>query len=149
MNSPGDALPMLRLWAKIIDRFIVPLPLILIWIIGDMAGALTNSVVIIIFICGVIVFGLQTYLLATSGQTLGKKVSGIQIVPLKPGRDPFVTNVLIRSWFNFILCLIPGYSIIDSCFIFGSDRRCLHDLFAGTKVVSIRHCEEARRSNLD
>ncbi|MFT5206483.1 MAG: putative RDD family membrane protein YckC [Candidatus Omnitrophota bacterium] len=137
MNSTDGASPMLRLWAKIIDRFIVPLPFILIWVIGDMAGALTNSMVIIIFICGVIVFGVQTYLLATCGQTLGKKVSGIQIIALTTGRDPFVTNVLIRSWFNFILCLIPGYSIIDSCFIFGSDRRCLHDIFAQTKVVTL------------
>jgi uncharacterized RDD family membrane protein YckC len=47
--------------------------------------------------------------------------------------------VLIRGIVNWIIGAVPMfgglYSIADVLFIFGKDRRCLHDLLAGTRVV--------------
>jgi len=46
------------------------------------------------------------------------------------------TNVLLRSWVNGLIGLVvPFYGLVDILFIFGSERRCLHDLIAGTVVV--------------
>jgi uncharacterized RDD family membrane protein YckC len=32
----------------------------------------------------------------------------------------------------------PYLSLVDVVFIFGSERRCIHDRLAGTKVVKVR-----------
>jgi uncharacterized RDD family membrane protein YckC len=36
---------------------------------------------------------------------------------------------------NGILGLIPLYAIVDALFIFRGDRRCIHDMIAGTRVI--------------
>ena len=80
---------------------------------------------------------LQAYLLSTTGQSIGKKTMKIKIVKLDTRqKGGFITIVLIRSTLNFFLGLIvPFYSFIDALFIFGEDRRCIHDLMAGTCVI--------------
>jgi uncharacterized RDD family membrane protein YckC len=79
---------------------------------------------------------METVMLAKDGQTLRKKALRIRIVKKDTGQNGgFVTNVLLRFVLNGILGLIPFYSLVDILFIFGPDRRCLHDMIAGTKVV--------------
>lgn len=86
---------------------------------------------------------IQWTLMATSGQTIGKKVMGIQIIRISNGKvGGFLRNVVIRSWLNIALCMIPGYFFIDSLCIFRRDRRCLHDLFSGTAVVNVQREED-------
>jgi len=36
---------------------------------------------------------------------------------------------------NGLLGLIPLYGLVDILFIFRSDRRCIHDMIAGTQIV--------------
>jgi uncharacterized RDD family membrane protein YckC len=74
------------------------------------------------------------------GQSIGKRMMGTRIVALDSDRNPGgVKTVLLRGWVNAIIGAIPllgiFYSIADILFIFGKDRRCLHDLLAGTRVV--------------
>ena len=51
----------------------------------------------------------------------------------------FVRAFLLRGTLPFLLEQISVlgliFWIVDSCFIFRADQRCLHDLVAGTKVV--------------
>ncbi len=87
-----------------------------------------------------ILMGVQIYLLTTRGQTIGKKLLGIKIVNFEDETSPgFVKAFLLRSFVNGLIGSIPFigavYSLVDICFIFRDDRRCLHDLLAGTKVV--------------
>lgn len=82
----------------------------------------------------------QVWLLTTRGQTVGKKLMGIRIVKLADGSNPgFVTAVLLRAVVPGILGAIPYlgllFSLVDACFIFRDDRRCIHDHIAGTIVV--------------
>lgn len=82
----------------------------------------------------------QIYLLTTRGQTLGKKIVGARIVKFEDNSNPgFIHACLLRlivpSLLNSIPVLGLVFFIIDSCFIFRDDRRCIHDLIAGTKVV--------------
>ncbi len=76
-------------------------------------------------------------LLTTRGQTLGKKWLGIRIVTFPDGQKPgFVKAFLLRSFVNGIIGqVVPFYGIIDPCFIFREDNRCVHDLLADTTVI--------------
>ncbi len=83
---------------------------------------------------------LQTWMLVTRGQTVGKRIVGIRIVRFRDGAPPgFVHAVLLRSWVPALIGLVrivgPFVPFVDIGFIFGPDRRCLHDLIADTKVV--------------
>jgi uncharacterized RDD family membrane protein YckC len=78
----------------------------------------------------------QIYFLTTRGQTIGKIVLHVKIVKVDVETNGgFVTNVLLRSILNAILGFIPLYALVDALFIFRQDRRCIHDMIAGTKVV--------------
>jgi uncharacterized RDD family membrane protein YckC len=82
----------------------------------------------------------QAYRVSTTGQTLGKKWLAIRIVKMDDTPVNFVSGVLLRGILPWFLGIIPYlgfiFSLTDSLFIFGEQRRCLHDLLAGTKVVT-------------
>lgn len=74
------------------------------------------------------------------GQSIGKRIAGIRIVGVESDENPGgVKTVLLRGIVNGIIGAVPGiggvYSLVDILFIFTKDRRCLHDLLAGTRVV--------------
>ncbi|MCH8309588.1 MAG: RDD family protein [Chloroflexi bacterium] len=90
------------------------------------------------FVYVVAVAVVQAVLLTTAGQTVGKKALNIRIVKVNTGRNGgFVPNVLLRAILNGLLGFIPIYSFVDILFIFRADRRCIHDLIAGTVVVKV------------
>ncbi|MDG2220403.1 MAG: RDD family protein [Rubripirellula sp.] len=87
-----------------------------------------------------IFLALQGYLLATRGQTIGKMLVGIRIVDYTSGETvPFAKLIGLRYLPLWIVTIIPFLGnfivLIDTLAIFTSERRCLHDLIAGTKVV--------------
>jgi uncharacterized RDD family membrane protein YckC len=80
------------------------------------------------------------YLLHTSGQTVGKRLVGTRIVSVDDNQIlPLWKVIVLRSLPIIIAAQIPVVgqiaARIDPLFIFRGDRRCLHDLIAGTKVV--------------
>jgi uncharacterized RDD family membrane protein YckC len=82
----------------------------------------------------------QIVLLSMWGQTIGKKLCGVRIVRFADGSQAgFVRAWLLRSLVVSIIAQIPilgpVFAVADICFIFRSDRRCLHDHIAGTVVV--------------
>ncbi|MBC8008820.1 MAG: RDD family protein [Burkholderiales bacterium] len=82
---------------------------------------------------------IQTWLLTTRGQTLGKKWLRIRIVRTDGRAADFVQVFLLRSMALQLVALIPVVgvliSVADPLLIFRADRRCLHDLLAGTTVI--------------
>jgi uncharacterized RDD family membrane protein YckC len=82
------------------------------------------------------------YLLMTNGQTVGKKLAGIRIADLNGAVPGFATLILRRYLPISLVAQIPVAGpyvpLLDDLFIFRADRRCLHDLIAGTKVVTTR-----------
>jgi uncharacterized RDD family membrane protein YckC len=93
----------------------------------------------VLVLCAVSALGLavaQLVLLARRGQTVGKILFGLRIVRKETGENGgFIANVLLRTVLNGLLSMNPIYLLVDCCLIFRSDRRCLHDLLAGTVVV--------------
>ena len=78
----------------------------------------------------------QVILLGRDGQTIGKKLLAVRIVDVNTRQHAgFFKTVVLRGILNGLLNLIPIYGLVDALLIFREDRRCLHDLIAGTVVV--------------
>ena len=81
------------------------------------------------------------YFLMTNGQTVGKKLVGIRITGLDDRLLSMPQLVLKRVLPVMVVQVIPVVgqflALIDVLFIFRADRRCVHDLIAGTKVVRV------------
>lgn len=92
---------------------------------------------------GALLLGVAIYqlvMLATRGQSIGKRMLGIRIVTHPDGANPGgVKTILLRGFVTGIISNIPLlgpiFSLVNICFIFREDRRCIHDLIAGTQVV--------------
>jgi uncharacterized RDD family membrane protein YckC len=89
-------------------------------------------------------FLLQSILIAVRGQNLGKLLVGARVVRVDNGAPAgFARGVLLRFalpvsvifLLNLAFPLGFIFLLVDYCFMFRADRRCLHDLIAGTKVV--------------
>jgi formylglycine-generating enzyme required for sulfatase activity/uncharacterized RDD family membrane protein YckC len=109
----------------------------------EVLGQLTIEQRIIMFALGTVVFiVIQGYLLGKYGQTIGKRMVGTRIVSCEDGRIlPFWTVFSLRYLPVSLVSQIPvagqWLSLIDVLFIFRKDKRCIHDLIAGTKVVKV------------
>ena len=130
-----------RLGAVILDGFIYLTPPVILAVVTPLLvhgpGGETVAVVFIL-IAFFIVFLYQILLLIKDGQTLGKKALRIRIVKMDTGENGgFVPNVLLRLIVNGLLGIIPLYGLVDILFIFRGDRRCIHDMIAGTQVVEV------------
>ncbi len=95
---------------------------------------------------GLIIY--QAYLVTTTGQSIAKKLFKIKIVKVDGSPVRFVSGVLLRNWLMMVLQQIPGVNAVlplaDALFIFRRDRRCIHDLIAGTKVVQLAGATQIR-----
>jgi uncharacterized RDD family membrane protein YckC len=91
-------------------------------------------------------FGVWAWLtvmfVARNGQSIGKKIIGIKVVrtdgsKASLGRIFWLRNVLSAAFNSLsVLVLVPPlYGIVDTLFIFGSTRQCVHDKIADTIVV--------------
>jgi len=96
--------------------------------------------VVLAVACGLGLEIVNIVLLAREGQTLGKKIVGVRVVRQADGGGAgFVGTWLLRAFVPGLLAAIPllgdPFMLVNVLFIFGEERRCLHDLIAGTKVV--------------
>jgi uncharacterized RDD family membrane protein YckC len=85
---------------------------------------------------------IQGPLLATRAQTIGKMLLQIRIVDMQGVRGSFARIVLLRELPGWIANVTTAtgliYSLVDALLIFRRNRRCVHDLIAGTQVVMAR-----------
>lgn len=115
-------------------------------IIGTVMGEGAATSIIANLVGGGIGIGvfvaIHGYLLATRGQTIGKVVMKTKIVTEAGEQLPFAELYLKRYLILQAVSLIPliglFVGIIDAIFIFRSNRKCLHDDIAGTKVIKIK-----------
>ena len=135
-----------RLAAWAVDAALVPtLTILLVMIAGvvEHAEDFSDNFWIFWVLCIAVLsyLILNGYGLFTRGQTIGKRLLGIAIVASSTGdRVPFWRLVCVRALFfpiSFLLALPPltVLSLLDQGLIFRSDRRCLHDVIAGTMVI--------------
>jgi uncharacterized RDD family membrane protein YckC len=131
-----------RLAASMIDGIavlglLVPALAGMFFLDADSAAATAGGLGVFVSVVAVLAFCVyQITMLVREGQTLGKKTMHIRIVNYDDGLVPSGTKLLVMRYFvNSALGNIPFYTIVDLLFIFGNERRCIHDYLAGTKVV--------------
>lgn len=149
-EGPGEELASLgqRLLASIIDAvigfvFAIPIMMMMGTWSALMSGRASQPSILqnlLGIFLGCLFFLLaHGYFLKTAGQTIGKKLIGIRIVDLSDNLPSFTRLIGARYlpvWLTSAIPFIGGLLVIvDALFIFGSERRCLHDRIAGTKVI--------------
>lgn len=90
------------------------------------------------FIYLIIMLGIQAFMLAKSGQSIGKKLTKIKIVDADSGEKVSLMRAFTLRSFIFIvlnLLFMPFITIIDHVFALSEKRQTLHDKLAKTKVV--------------
>lgn len=136
-----------RLLAAIIDAAImlaIQVPVLIA--IGFYEGMAEGREPGILTILGASLGGLLVYMLingyflAKRGQTLGKMATKIQIVGIQDDRiiplGRLVGLRIIPVWVVSVIPVIGSFiPLVDALFIFRKDRRCVHDLIAGTHVI--------------
>lgn len=98
-------------------------------IVGISIGAIAMLAVLIVNI----------YFVVKNRQTIGKKLMGIKVTRL----DGSQVSIARLFWLRNIVNAVPGaipfigrlYQLVDCLFIFGEQRRCVHDYIADTIVV--------------
>lgn len=139
-----------RLVASILDTIILLVVLLpLIYFMGYFEFAETNSDLLetiaieaAMTLLGFVLFALiQAYPLYKNGQTWGKIALSIRIVDMEGRKPDFWRMLAVRYLPLHVVSAIPGVgsfiALVDSLMIFREDRRCAHDLIAGTRVVAI------------
>lgn len=80
--------------------------------------------------------------LLSKGQTIGKLALKIRIDRVEGGPCERGRIIFRRMLILNVIYLIPGinfiFMLVDSLMIFRKDKRTLHDMIAGTKVVDMR-----------
>jgi uncharacterized RDD family membrane protein YckC len=90
---------------------------------------------------GLVLFAIVNgYMLHKSGQTINKRVAGTRIVSADDNTiQPFWKIVFVRQLPMNLMAVVPVIgpvlSVVNALLIFRSNKRCLHDLIAGTKVI--------------
>ncbi|WP_197468815.1 RDD family protein, partial [Alcanivorax sp. HI0083] len=78
------------------------------------------------------------WLLFNRQQTIGKTILNMRIVGMEQDNVPAGKLYGLRYLVFHVLAQLPGVNlimIVDPLLIFRSDRRCLHDHLAGTRVI--------------
>jgi uncharacterized RDD family membrane protein YckC len=136
-----------RLAAVVIDGLIagivtIILMMVLLPIMGTdtetMATSFTSTIIATALNIGIFLL-INGKFLAANGQTVGKKLMGIKIVSLSGGILPLKDVMLRRYAPPVLISIIPIigglFCLADVLCIFRGDRRCIHDMIAGTRVV--------------
>lgn len=136
----------LRLGGAIIDAiisFAIIFPLMYATGYWESAMAGEQSLVqtVVLALLGIVAFlVVHGYLLARQGQTVGKRLVGTRIVSVQDEKILTFGRVIgLRYLPVWVVSQLPAIGpilgLIDVLFIFRRDRRCVHDLIAGTKVI--------------
>ncbi|WP_039958169.1 RDD family protein [Vibrio sinaloensis] len=147
-----------RFWATVIDSLVLALcsaP----WIIYMLNGAADGTGVASVYVYAltallwIITIAFQCYLMHRHGQTIGKNVFEIAMVDLEGNKPGLAKLIFLRmlpvhvlSYANYVGSFVP---LINVLFIFRKDRRCLHDLIAGTQVISVAKPKQVDFSTFD
>ncbi len=136
-----------RFGASLVDACLsLAIMLVLMFYLG-LWSAISAGTVSIVLILKLIAYSLVVfvllhgYLLWKRGQTIGKKMVGISIVTTE-GKIPDLWPLILRRYLPFALLplipvLGPFIPCVDVLLIFRKDRRCFHDLLAGTRVINV------------
>ena len=147
-GTPEKAARGVRLGAVLLDGVPIAVIAIIAAIVLPTVGVGSNGkispvgvAVLTIVLLLALAYGIyQLVQLHRTGQTFGKKMLGIKIVRNDGSRAGLGRIFWLRMFvpgFVGAIPLVGGlFGLIDPLFIFGEEKRCLHDLIADTIVVT-------------
>jgi len=109
----------------------------------SISGYLSTSEAILIVLFGLVVYlAINGYLLSKHGQTIGKLFSGTRIVSVETNEIIPFRRVFFVRYFPLVVVANIHFAgafvvILDALFVFRKDKRCIHDLITGTKVIKV------------
>ena len=142
-----------RLLATLIDAVLVPVVTLVLVMLTNVAedaeDYIDNAWMLHILLLAIVSYLLLNgYALWRRGQTLGKMLLGIMVAPAAVLKQadanaqpaPLWLLTMVRPWFFALLFvgIIPYFvwiPLLDHVFMLRKDRRCLHDMIAGTVVI--------------
>jgi uncharacterized RDD family membrane protein YckC len=138
----------MRLVASIIDTLILMVLVIPVMLVGGLFAMVMSGeepgfgTTVMIAVASFVLFVIvQGYPLSATGQTWGKKALGMKIVDLAGNKPEFGKLIGLRYLTTWVIGAVPVlgtiYQFVNVLFIFGDDRRCIHDKIAGTRVVMV------------
>lgn len=137
VSSPGElrlASPGQRLLAKSIDCALLGLVLAPGIVVQQTWDTELGVALWSLALLAIAVF--QWAITATSGQTLGKRWTGLRVITEKGDRVGFFRGVFLRVWVMWIGSSLFGLPLLlDPFLVFGRQRKTLHDHLAGTLVI--------------
>lgn len=154
-----DALIKERIYGQLLDFVIFIIPnFVFAWlgmlIFGtEEGGKFFIGIYILVFVV------MQIRLTLDRSQTMGQYFFNIQVFDIKANkRVGFWRYVFIRDFVGKTLIIgaiplvnlffMPFYFVIDHLFVFKKDRRAIHDLIAGTRVIKLP-LEQQRKKLID
>jgi len=137
-----------RFGAVLLDALVAVVWAVPLWLKFGVLNGITSGqrqplhTTILLGVLGYLFFVLVNgYFLKKNGQTIGKKLVGIRIATLDGGVPELWKLLVLRYGLVSFVALIPFIGamlcLIDDLFIFKDDRRTVHDLIAGTKVLRV------------
>jgi uncharacterized RDD family membrane protein YckC len=131
-----------RFFARIIDWMLVLASFVPMFLY-EWFGRGSPALAYVFFTLGgfFVMSAIQWYLIATRGQSIGKRLLQIKVVHLDGSPVGFLHGVVLREWAPALVSAVPFIGrliwIVDPILIFRPDHQCLHDKIAGTKVVEL------------
>jgi uncharacterized RDD family membrane protein YckC len=126
-----------RLAARVVDTALFALALVPV--VAAYFALHRSAVCLVAGVFPLLFTAYQSYLVTFTGQSVAKKWLGLRVVRQDGSPVGFVSGVLVREWIVGGVELVPFVGmlcrLIDYAMILGEDRRCLHDVLSGTKVV--------------
>jgi uncharacterized RDD family membrane protein YckC len=143
LASPGA-----RLAATLVDRLASALPIAGGTLLGVLLGKGRPEeevavLLLVLFMGGMLasmsMVAWQLYLLLTTGQSLGKRLLGIQVVRTDGSPVDLGRLILLRNLAPAVLILptFGLFALANALPVLTAGRRCLHDHLADTKVVVV------------
>jgi uncharacterized RDD family membrane protein YckC len=137
--------PLDRFFAAMIDGVLQLVAAILFALLGYGALSLSQSqvhgdaILPLAYLGAFALHIVQCVYIARRGQSLGKIAMGIRLANYRNDAIPdFGRSVVVRIWLtNLLAAFVPFFGLIDILMIFGSGSRCIHDMMAGTRVISL------------
>ncbi|MEO6801047.1 MAG: RDD family protein [Rhodanobacter sp.] len=139
-----------RLGAALLDGVInvvwlIPVVLGATMAVGVRQGTKSAGLMIAVFLLGLILLAamvvINCVMIHRSGQTIGKRTLDIAMVRSNGDHMGLVRYIFLRFLPVSLLGVIPLVGrfagLVDVLLIFGTERRCLHDLIADTIVIDV------------
>jgi uncharacterized RDD family membrane protein YckC len=136
-----------RFLGSLVDQAIIGVPVVLVVVVmivsgnvdGESLDSFGKMAALVLYLLVYVV--INGYFLVTRGQSLGKMLVKTRIVRCDGESLSWVDVLIKRYAFMQAVGLIPFIGVVlglaDVLFIFRADRRCIHDLVAGTEVIDV------------